>query len=377
LSKNLVTWRTAPIQCNWQNACTAIGSQSPAVRFRMPAMRSAPRPTVSPLATAAIEAIWRHAAAQIGFAVERTADAYATSDGRGLIAIGADDVLDADDAFAQLLFHELCHAITEGERAIDSPDWGLDNIPSHQVREHACLRFGAVLAERFGLRALMAPTTEYRSYYETLAIDALADDPLAPDPAVAIAAAARGRFEGSSWRAPIEEALARTAALALQLHPLGFPLGPASETCGSCAWIYLGGRGTPVERCRQSAPATGDGVRVSAALRACARWEPPVDCRTCGACCREAYHSVTISVRDPVVWKEPDLIVRQGHRFEIRREGARCAALVVDSQIGSSPGPGYSCSIYDSRPKPCRDFAAGGRHCVDARRRVGLSAGAR
>jgi hypothetical protein len=354
----------------------AIGSQSRGTRFRMPAMRSAPRPTVSPLATGAIETIWRQAAAQLGFAVARTADAYATSDGRGLIAIGADDVLDADDAFAQLLFHELCHAITEGERAVGAPDWGLDNVPSHQVREHACLRFGAHLAERFGLRALMAPTTEYRSYYDTLAADPLAADPRAPDPAVAIAMAACSRFEASAWRVPIEEALARTAALTLKRHPIGFPSGPASETCGSCAWMYLGGRGTPVERCRQSAPATGDGARVSPALAACARWEPPVDCRTCGACCREAYHSVTISVRDPVVWKEPELIVRQGHRFEIRREGARCAALLVEPQIGSgSATSGYSCSIYESRPKPCRDFAAGGRHCVEARRRVGLSAG--
>ena len=359
-------------------------------------MRSAPCATPSPLAARAIETIWREAAERIGFAVARTAEAYATSDGRGLIAIGADDLLDQDDAFAQLLFHELCHAITEGERAVASPDWGLDNIPAHRVREHACLRFGAHLAGRFGLRALMAPTTEYRPYYDALASDPLAPDPSAPDPAVAIAVAARDRFEASSWRAPIEDALARTAALAPPRapiedalagtaalapprHPLGFPLGPAGETCGSCAWIYQGGRGTPVERCRQSASPTGDGGRVSRGLPACARWERPVDCRTCGACCREAYHSVTISVRDPVVWKEPDLIVRQGHRFEIRREGLRCAALAIDPQvpqIGSGPGCGYSCSIYENRPKPCRDFAAGGRHCIEARRRVGLSAGA-
>ena len=351
-------------------------SRRRAARFTIPAMRPAPCATPSPLAARAIETIWREAAERIGFAVARTAEAYATSDGRGRIAIGADDLLDQDDAFAQLLFHELCHAITEGQGAVASPDWGLDNIPAHRVREHACLRFGAHLAGRFGLRALMAPTTEYRPYYDALEGDPLAPAPRAPDPAVAIAVAARDRFEASSWRAPIEDALVRTAALALPRHPLGFPLGPAAETCGSCAWIYQGGRGTPVERCRQSASPTGDGGRVSRGLPACARWEPPVDCRTCGACCREAYHSVTISVRDPVVWKEPDLIVRQGHRFEIRREGARCAALAVDSPNGSGPGRGYSCSIYENRPKPCRDFAAGGRHCIEARRRVGLSAGA-
>jgi hypothetical protein len=336
-------------------------------------MRSVPRPSASPLAREPIEAIWREAVARLGFAVGRTTDAYATSDGSGLIEIGADDVLDEDDAFAQLLFHEICHAITEGEQAIASPDWGLDNVPSHRVREHACLRFGAHLAGRFGLRALMAPTTEYRAYYDALGTDPLAPD---PDPAVAIAGATRERFEASAWRAPIEDALARTAALAIPRHPLGFPFGPESESCGSCAWIYQGGRGAPVERCRQGAPPSGDGPRVSRALAACARWEPPVECRTCGACCREAYHSVTVSVRDPVVWKEPDLIARQGHRFEIRREGAHCAALVVDSARGADHDRSYACAIYENRPKPCRDFAAGGRHCIEARRRVGLSASA-
>jgi hypothetical protein len=326
--------------------------------------------TASPLATAEIELIWARTAARLGFSVARTTDAYATSDGRGGIAIGVDDVLDADDAFAQLLFHELCHAITEGDQALTSPDWGLDNLPAHRLREHACLRFGAHLAARFGLRSVMRPTTEYRAYYDGLGNDPLEGD---ADPAIAIAVDARDRFDASAWSTPMEEALAETAALALRRHAVGFPLGRSDQTCGTCAWIYRGGRGAPVERCRQTAPAVGDGARISAALPACARWEPPVDCRTCGACCREAYHSVTISVRDPVVWKEPDLIVRQGHRFEIRREGPRCAALAVDAAAKPSA---YGCSIYESRPKPCRDFEAGGRHCLDARRRVGLGVAA-
>jgi len=75
-------------------------------------------------------------------------------------------------------------------------------------------------------------------------------------------------------------------------------------------------------------------------------------------------------MRDPVVWQEPQLIVRHGARFEIRREGSRCAAL----QMGAINAPSYTCAIYEHRPRPCREFAAGGRHCLDARRRVGLSA---
>ena len=126
------------------------------------------RPSASSLATPDIDAIWRRAAERVGFMTSRTQDAYATSNGAGEIAIGADDTLDDDDAFAQLVFHELCHAITEGEGALRQPDWGLDNVPAHAVREHACLRLQAYLAGRFGLRALMAPTTPYRAYYATL-----------------------------------------------------------------------------------------------------------------------------------------------------------------------------------------------------------------
>ncbi len=310
----------------------------------------------------------------------RTQDAYATSNGAGEIAIGANDTLDDDDAFAQLVFHELCHAITEGEGALRQPDWGLDNIPAHTVREHACLRLQAYLAGRFGLRALMAPTTPYRAYYAMLPRDPLADDADATgdDDAGVRARAALQRFEQSSWRAPLEAALSETAAAVVAAqalaaaHPLGFPLGPASESCGSCAWLYVGGRGPGVARCRQSAPANGDGMRTERSHPACARWEAPVDCQDCGACCREAYHSVTVSMRDPVVWQEPQLIVRHGTRFEIRRDGPRCAALHVDSDA-SAPAARYACTIYDNRPRPCREFAAGGRHCLDARRRVGLS----
>jgi Fe-S-cluster containining protein len=110
-----------------------------------------------------------------------------------------------------------------------------------------------------------------------------------------------------------------------------------------------------------------------------------VDCLTCGACCREAYHSVSVSLRDPVVWKQPGLVVRDGHRFSILRAGARCAALesegsgadeVAVSGAAAASAPGaqrYHCRIYEDRPRTCREFEQGGRHCLVARRRVGLS----
>jgi Fe-S-cluster containining protein len=338
--------------------------------------------SLSPLRRPEIEQIWIAAAAEIGFRVERADTSYASSDGLGRIFIATDDHLDADDALAQLVFHELCHALCEGPERARLPDWGLDNSgaePGHVVREHACLRLQTHLARPFGLRDLMAPTTEYRGYHDRLPADALADD---DDPAVPLARLAAARADASPWREAIARAMALTAK-ALE-HPLGFLVGRAEESCETCAWRYLGGRGKAVPRCRQSAQADGVGRRIQGDWPACDRWEAPVDCHACGACCREAYHSVTVSMRDPVVWRQPALVVRHGHRFEIRREGARCAALLAEESAPGSDGAPqaprdsggprrFSCSIYADRPQACRDFEAGGRHCLDARRRVGLS----
>ena len=376
----------------------------------------------SPLTRLGIEDLWVTAATRLGWRVQRTEEAYATSDGRGTISVGVEDSLDPDDSVAQLVFHELCHGIVEGPAGWSRPDWSLrndDDDPEQVVREHACLRVQIALCEQFGLRKVMAPTTVYRAYH-----DAIVGDPLVgPDPAAGLARAALERPESAPWLATVRAALAATLGLLHQadapitttmtttetasasaststaglepLHPVGFSWGRADRTCGDCAWIHRGGRGRPVHRCRQSARGEEAGARTLPDLRACVRFEPPVVCQDCGACCREAYHSVTVSMRDPVVWKQPALIVRHGHRFEIRREKDRCAALedrrhlpVVSSSGGArgeslaEPGggasdgrPTFACSIYEDRPRPCREFEAGGRHCLVARRRVGASPG--
>jgi hypothetical protein len=339
----------------------------------------------SPLAAPAVEQIWIDAAAAVGLRVRRTRDAYASSDGQGTIAIGEEDLLDHNDAVAQLVFHELCHALVEGDRGWSLPDWGLDNSDGRDVaHEHACLRLQVHLAAPHGLRQLMAPTTEYRAYHDRLPDDALAgsndSDGDGADPSLALARAAAQRAAAAPWCAELDRALALTAAW-LRAGDAAAPAASAAaargETCGSCAWRYAGGRGKAVTRCRQWAGGDGQGRRTTDQTPACERWEPPVDCEICGACCREAYHSVTVSVRDPVVWLQPSLIMRHGHRFEIQRAGDRCAALLVSApSSSSSPSPSSSrfrCSIYTDRPQACRDFEAGGRHCLDARRRVGLS----
>src|SRR5438045_1562042 len=95
-----------------------------------------------------IERIWIDATARIGFRVQRTKDVYASTDGNGVIAVGADETLDDDDSLAQLVFHELCHALVQGPENLRVPDWGLDNTSDRDlVAEHACLRLQAHLAD--------------------------------------------------------------------------------------------------------------------------------------------------------------------------------------------------------------------------------------
>jgi hypothetical protein len=143
-------------------------------------------------------------------------------------------------------------------------------------------------------------------------------------------------------------------------HPTGLPAGTATGTCGDCAWRY----GT--HRCRQ---ANG---KVDPSWPACERFEAALDCQTCGACCRAAYHSVEVSRRDPVVKKQPTYIVDRTTYLEIIRTGDRCGALHGGDTVDGHQTR-FHCVIYDDRPKTCRDFTLGSAHCLTARRRVGLS----
>ena len=325
--------------------------------------------------------VWLGAAQRIGLRVRRTPDAYAATDGAGTLAIGDDATLDADDSLAQMIFHELCHSLVEGEDSFRRPDWGMDNTgPDHDWREHACLRTQWVLAGRYGLRGLFAPTTEFRAFWDQLSGDVLADR---TDPSVQAAIAAVRRAEQAPWGPALGDALAATGRIAAETakfataanvlwgriepqrerHPSGLHAGDASGSCGTCAWRFEQ-RG--VSKCRQT------DQRVDPAWSACERFEAALDCQTCGACCRAAYHSVEVKKRDPVVKKQPDFIVDRGTYLEIRRDGDRCSAL-HGGVVENSKTTRYHCVIYDDRPQTCRDFTLGSAHCLTARRRVGLS----
>lgn len=146
-------------------------------------------------------------------------------------------------------------------------------------------------------------------------------------------------------------------------HPTGLPAGSANATCGSCAWRFEQ-RGS--SRCRQA------DAKLDDTWRACERYEAELDCQTCGACCRAAYHSVEVTPRDPVVKAQPAFVIDRGHYLELRRSGDRCAAL-EGGIVEHGKTTRFHCVIYDDRPKTCRDFTLGGAHCLTARRRVGLS----
>lgn len=329
-----------------------------------------------------LDRIWIGTAAKIGLRVERSAEVYASSDGRGSVTIGTPETLDADDSLAQMLFHEICHTLVQGRASLETPDWGLDNEGDRDlVREHACLRTQAFLADRHGLRRFFAPTTDHRTTFW----DGLGADPLAPRRAAScvLARPAIARAAEVPWAPHLETALAATAEIVRRTaaidadpsslhrlvddetapHPAGGRVSRVhagrGETCGTCVWSRR-------TRCRVHRK------RVRADWVACESWEPALECTECAACCREAYHAVELGKRDPVRRLHPELVVLRDGRATIPRDDGRCAALDGGEGGGAEDAP-FACRIYETRPRTCRDFEIAGSHCLTARRRVGLS----
>lgn len=367
-----------------------------------------------------LDRVWLTAAAGVGLRIERSAECYAATDGRGVLTLGTDETLDPDDCLAQMIFHELCHSLVQGPESFDEPDWGLCNQTDRDLpREHACLRLQAFLSRPYGLGDVLAPTTEHRAFYDALGLDPLAGD----DRSVRLARVGAVRSRRAPWAPHLQRALEATSAFARALTRVGahhrpvvsgeagrpdrelvttsdvsrhgrppnderrrpplaslweravepaarHPTGlfahptPAGATCGDCAWQRLAGPGRRVPRCRQA-----DDARVEPSWTACARFEPALDCQRCGACCREAYQVVEVSARDPFVTRHPDLLDRVDGRLALRRVAGRCPPLRGDG----TPGALFTCEVYEDRPKTCRDFERGSAHCLDARRRLGLS----
>jgi hypothetical protein len=330
-----------------------------------------------------VDLIWRAAAAQIGWKIAESPDCYASWDGRDTLTVSVREGWDADDSLAQLLLHEMCHALVQGEARRRRPDWGLDNSTdtSSALEEHACHRLQAALLDRYGLRDVLAVTTDWRPYW-----DALPDDPLGEgdDPAIALARAAWPEAARGRWSAALDAALRATAQIASAARglapadalwrlarPLG-PLGTAAHPtarCGTCAWATPEDGVAPhALRCLAEAAPAQPGPVVSADGVGCYRHEPRLtvsDCRACGACCRQGYHLVGVEPDEPAAQTGLATPDRWGG-LSVPRPDGYCAALAQRC----AP---WTCTIYDRRPSACAEFEVAGEACLTARRRVGLS----
>jgi hypothetical protein len=332
-----------------------------------------------------LDLIWLGAATRLGMRVVRSTEAYASWDGKATLSIAVSEHFDADDCLAQMIFHELCHALV-ADKAQSQVDWGLSNTSNDDlVFEHACHRLQATLAGRYGLREFMAVTTEWRPYW-----DALPSDPLAysDDPALPIARAAYERAQRQPWHGTLHTALEATAQMAALLrdvspegslwrrvrprHTTGFLLEQSQvHRCGDCAWSFAARAGAGLG-CRQTAREGQRALPVAADQAACERWEPKLaatDCVSCGACCREGFDLVQVGVRETFARKHPELVRRSSLGLHVPRPGGRCGALEGE---GSAQAP-YLCRHYAERPKACAQFPVAGDACLLARRRVGLS----
>jgi hypothetical protein len=328
-----------------------------------------------------LDLIWLSCAAELGIAIARSDEVYASFDGAGTLTLSTRAHFDADDSLAQLIFHELCHALVAPPRARRRPDWGMENVDARDLlQEHACHRLQAALADRHGLRALFAVTTDHRPYWDALPID-----PLGPgdDPAIPIARDGFERATSGEWSVALEQALSQTAALARMLrqlplpsdslwrstrplHASGFPVGESeSSRCGDCAWSYRSGARM---YCRQTRAKRA----VAAEHRACVRFEHKLDeraCGSCGACCREGFDRVELGSRERVQKRHSLLVATDGFGAHLPRPGGRCVAL----EGGGGGDAPHRCTIYEDRPRACAAFEIGGAACLEARRRVGLS----
>lgn len=336
-----------------------------------------------------VDLIWLRAAADLGLTIRRSDDAFASYDGKGTLTISVEADFDADDCLAQMIFHEICHWLVAGRKAVHLEDWGLSNIDDRDlVYEYAAHRLQAALSQPYGLRSFMAVTTDWRPYW-----DALPDDPLraradssGTDPAIAIAQEGAYLSRLKPFAEVLKRALSATAMIADAVrdvaddsslwsqsqprHRLGSLLSQLpDQRCGTCAWAVSE---DDALHCRQHKEDEHSAPVVDADEQACERWEPTFsieDCGSCGACCRQGFDLLTVDADDPFQSRHPELVqLRSDGLHSVPRPDGVCVALEGDGE--SNP---YRCRHYETRPQNCADFEVAGDACLQARRRVGLS----
>lgn len=337
-----------------------------------------------------LELIWLEVAARLGWRIERSDSVYASWDGESVLTLSVSSDFDPDDHLAQLIFHEICHALVAGARGRKKLDWGMENYDDRDiVFEHACHRLQAHLAQQYGLRDFFAVTTDHRIYWDSLPKRTLA---MGDDPAIELAQNGDIDARQEPWKGAIEYGLSKTAELARVLgsalpsqqlwskirppHPSGFFEARASEVpkaagCKNCAWSYTAPSNSPHLRCRR-AESLGRKPRFPKESPPCEYWEKQLgegSCFDCGACCHRAFHLVELRPSDIFIKKYPEWVARDHHGMHVPRPNGNCVALDGD---GSSKSP-YLCRVYEHRPKSCAEFGQASDGCLLARMRTGRS----
>ena len=96
-------------------------------------------------------------------------------------------------------------------------------------------------------------------------------------------------------------------------------------------------------------------------------------CLSCGACCASFRVDFSVHECDSNGGRVPSGLAEEVNDFTCRMRGTdyarpRCAALT------GTIGQQAACGIYEWRPSPCREFAAGSEACNKARQRHGMHA---
>lgn len=155
----------------------------------------------------ATDELWVRTAAELGFHIVRQSGAFVAYDGQGTIQVAPYGELDDDDLLAQIVLHEVCHHLIEGDSSRHAPDWGLDNTGrADEPRERAALRLQARWLDEHGLRDVLVPTTDFRTFY-----DGLGATPLAGSSADAVAARAAWGQRPAAIADRLDHALRKTA----------------------------------------------------------------------------------------------------------------------------------------------------------------------
>jgi len=168
-----------------------------------------------------VELIWLSTAKELGLTIRRNPSIFSATDGTGLLELGPREDLDPDDTLGQMVLHELCHWITNGLLSFEDRDWGFPLDIALDPREHACLRLQAWLTGRYGLRRVLAPTSDFRAYYDNIPVDPLqpVEDSSWEKEVCRLAAEAIARAQGEPWAGPVDRALDATRQVGCCVSP--------------------------------------------------------------------------------------------------------------------------------------------------------------